>query len=955
VLITFLKEPCIISENKKGWRRVIFIIFEPMIKEKNALADEKKWQEWWRENNIYVTKEVPGKKKFYVLDMFPYPSGAGLHVGHPLGYIASDIFARYKRHCGYEVLHPMGFDSFGLPAEQYAIQTGKHPAITTAENIKRYLEQLNNIGFSYDWNREVRTSSPDFYKWTQWMFIQMFHSWVNPDTQKAEPIDNLIKRFETRGNEGLTEYFSQRIEFFSANEWKLFSEKKRSDVLMNYRLAYCGEGLVNWCPALGTVLANDEVKDGLSERGGHPVVKKKMKQWYLRISAYAERLLKGLDALDWPESIKESQRNWIGKSKGAYIRFQTEKNFPIEVFTTRPDTLFGVTFLVLSPEYEQLNPLLADTPRYYEIMHFVEECSRRSERERMMEVKEVRGIFTGLHAVHPFTGKKIPVWVGEYVLGGYGTGAIMAVPGHDERDHRFAKKFGLPIVQVVEGKDVKEEANESKEGIIINSEFLNGLTVPQAIERMITELERTGHGYAATQYRLRDAVFGRQRYWGEPIPVYYDESGIPRTIDEKDLPLCLPEIDAYLPTEDGQPPLARAKNWKYKNQYNYEWTTMPGWAGSSWYFLRYMDPSNPEQFCDYNKVAYWGPVDLYVGGSEHATGHLLYARFWNMFLYDRGWVPFEEPFKKLINQGMIQGVSCIVYRDPATHTIVSSGLKHTYQNLQSLHVDVTLEKDGVIDVEKLKAWRDDFKNAAYDLENGKLIPDHQVEKMSKRWYNVVNPDDICREYGADTLRLYEMFLGPVEVSKPWNTQGISGVYNFLKRFRKLYYKDEKPSVSDAEPEEKEYRVLHKTIRKVREDIERFAFNTCVSSFMICVNELTELRCNKRKILEPLVVLLSPFAPHLAEELWHEALGNESSVVLQPYPEWEEKYLTESVFNYPVSFNGKTRLQISFPVDLPAESIQKEVLSKEEIQKYIVGKKVKKVIVVPKRIINIVTE
>jgi leucyl-tRNA synthetase len=915
-------------------------------------SDEKKWQHWWEENQIYKVTENPDKKKFYVLDMFPYPSGAGLHVGHPLGYIASDILARYKRHCGFEVLHPMGFDSFGLPAEQYAIQTGRHPAITTAENIARYKEQLRNIGLSYDWSREVQTSDPRYYRWTQWIFIQLFHAWYNPFTDKAEPVQKLISRFEEKGNEALTDYCGQKLPYFSAADWKTFSEKEKSDVLMHYRLAYLSEGFVNWCPALGTVLANDEVKNGLSERGGYPVEKKKMKQWYLRISAYADRLLKGLDSLDWPESIKESQRNWIGRSEGAFVLFPIKDSEKyIEVFTTRPDTLFGVSFLVLSPEYENLENLLPDSHRA-EVLAFLERVLKKSERERMADADETEGIFTGLYARHPFTGEDIPVWIGEYVLAGYGTGAIMAVPGHDERDHRFAKKYGLPIIQVVEGPGVLEKANEEKNGKLIHSSFLNGLDVPAAIVRMIEELEMQGKGRRSVQFRMRDAVFGRQRYWGEPIPVFYDEQEIPHTIPENELPLTLPEVDKYLPTSDGQPPLARAKNWKHKGKYAYELTTMPGWAGSSWYFLRYMDPHNEKEFCSPERLDYWKQVDVYVGGSEHATGHLLYARFWAKFLSDMGYLSFDEPFKKLINQGMIQGTSCIIYRDPKSNKIVSAGLKKIFSELQPLHIDVSLEKNGEVNIEQLKNWRDDFKNVEFELENGKLIPDHQVEKMSKRWYNVVNPDDICAEFGSDTLRMYEMFLGPVEMSKPWNTNGISGVYNFLKKFRKLFEPEGTFAISDAEPDKQELKILHKTIKKITEDIERMSLNTCVSTFMICTNELLAIKCNKRKILEPLLVLISPFAPHLAEGLWH-ACGHPDSVVLQSWPQWKGEFLTEDEFHYPVSFNGKTRFNIPFSLQLTKEEIEKEILTKEEVKKYLNGKEPKKIIVVPGRIINIV--
>lgn len=914
---------------------------------------ESKWQKYWADKKTFAATNNSDKPKYYVLDMFPYPSGAGLHVGHPLGYIASDIVARYKRHNGFNVLHPMGYDSFGLPAEQYAIQTGQHPAVTTEQNIKRYREQLDKIGFSFDWDREVRTSDPGYYKWTQWIFIQLFNAWYNPRSNKAEPIQTLIAIFEKEGFEGshhdiFTGEVEHDIAAFSSEQWKSFSEKEKSDILMNFRLAYLGEAYVNWCPALGTVLANDEVKDGVSERGGHPVERKLMKQWSMRITAYAQRLLDGLDKIDWSESLKESQRYWIGKSEGTSLRFKLKNSDEeIEVFTTRPDTIFGVSFVTLAPEHELVSKITSSEYKTA-VDDYVAKAKNRSERERQADVKNVSGQFTGAYVLHPFTGKDIPVFIGDYVLVGYGSGAVMAVPGHDARDHRFAKHFNLPILKVVEGPEVDEEANESKEGTIVNSDFLNGLEVKSAIKKAIEEIEKKQIGKGTINFRLRDAVFGRQRYWGEPIPVYY-KNGIPHTLEDNELPLVLPEIDKFLPTEDGEPPLARAKNWKYKGQYEYEHTTMPGWAGSSWYFLRYMDAKNENEFVSKAAADYWGNVDLYLGGSEHATGHLLYVRFWTMALHDLGYISVEEPAKKLINQGMIQGTSMLINRVLGENKIVSAGLKSKYKTT-ALHVDVNLVDNNSIEPEKLIKWREEFSSTEFELENGKLICDSAVEKMSKRWHNVVNPDDICEQYGADTLRMYEMFLGPLELSKPWSTQGISGVHNFLKKLWRLFHLS--PGLDESNPTKAELKTLHKTIKKIGEDIERYAFNTSVSTFMICVNELSDLKCNKRQIIEPLLILLSPYAPHITEELWAKC-GHQESIAYAPWPKWDASFLTEDSFKYPISFNGKTRLQIELPSGLSAPEIEKEVMSKEEVQKYLNGGTPKKIIVVPNKIVNIV--
>jgi len=1147
--------------------------------EYNFNAIEKKWQKIWADNKTFKAEDNSAKPKYYVLDMFPYPSGAGLHVGHPLGYIASDIMARYKRHKGFNVLHPMGYDSFGLPAEQYAIQTGQHPAITTEQNIARYREQLDKIGFSFDWDREVRTSDPSYYKWTQWIFIQLFNSWYNTASDKAEHIDALVAEFEKNGNAAVHAVCDEETKAFSAADWKNFSEKEKSDVLMQYRIAYLGEAYVNWCPALGTVLANDEVKDGVSERGGHPVERKLMKQWSMRITAYAQRLLDGLDTIDWPESLKESQRYWIGRSEGTSIRFslipnpspkekgeqkdgdtakprwqtadasvyaalkkfarenrqpQTEaedvlwqairnrkleakfrRQHPIatyiadfvclehqliievdgpihetqiekdaqrtsilnelgfrvirftndeilqnlnaviqqinetlsaspspeergqggeaetiEVFTTRPDTVFGVSFVTLAPEHELVEKITT-AEQQAAVTDYVTRSKNRSERERQAEVNKVSGVFTGAYVQHPFTGKPIPVWVGDYVLAGYGTGAVMAVPAHDERDYRFATHFGLEKPQVIVPPvehDFATASWDEKEGKLVNSGFLDGLDVKAAIKKAIEEIEKQNLGKGRVNYRLRDAVFGRQRYWGEPIPVYYKD-GIPHALPENELPLVLPDVDKFLPTESGEPPLGRAANWKYKGEFDYELTTMPGWAGSSWYYLRYMDAKNPGSFADKEKMKYWQSVDLYIGGSEHATGHLLYVRFWTKFLRDMGYLSIEEPMQKLINQGMIQGRSSFVYRafmqysdislnPPFTgeeeldhrkdlsevmsfyretpffiskdlfdeysqgnnnvkqeiakkmleiHSanfpkhVASKFLPYVSDKPIKLHVDVNIVNNDELDIEKFKKWKPEYTNAVIIPDtDGKYHCGWEIEKMSKSKWNVVSPDDICAKFGADTLRLYEMFLGPLEQSKPWNTNGITGVSGFLKKLWRLAMQTieaEKASsgrggLEGAEPTKAELKTLHKTIKKITEDIERFSFNTSVSNFMICVNELGELKCNKRAILEPLLVLISPYAPHIAEELWQQ-LGHNESIAFAAFPVCNESYLVEDNFNYPISFNGKMRLNIELPATLSVQEIEKEVMGREEVQKHLNGASPKKIIIVPKKIVNIV--
>ena len=911
---------------------------------------EKKWRQKWADDKTYKVDINESKEKYYVLDMFPYPSGAGLHVGHPLGYIASDIYSRFKRLKGFNVLHPMGFDAFGLPAEQYAIQTGQHPAVTTDTNLKRYREQLDKIGFCFDWSREFRTTDPSYYKWTQWIFAQLFDAWYNKSSNKAERIDTLVAAFEANGNSAIKAVHDCEIDF-SADEWKGFSEKEQSDILLSYRMAFLSETMVNWCPELGTVLANDEIKDGVSERGGHPVERKLMQQWSLRITAYADRLLKGLDNLDWSESIKETQRNWIGKSKGASVNFPVENSDKeIEVFTTRPDTIFGVGFMVIAPEHEWVDELTTAEQKE-EVDAYVIKSKNRSERERMADVKTVTGVFTGSYVVHPFSGEKIQIWLGDYVLAGYGTGAVMAVPAHDSRDYAFAKEFGLPIKEVIAGGNIEEEAYEAKSGKVINSDFLDGLKVKDAINKSIGAIMDKGIGRAETNFRLRDAVFSRQRYWGEPFPVAY-KNEIPFIIDTSNGPLELPEVDKYLPTADGQPPLARAEKWEDSEGNRYEYNTMPGWAGSSWYFLRYMDPHNENAFVSEEAVKYWGQVDLYIGGSEHATGHLLYSRFWTKFLHDLGYLPFDEPFKKLINQGMILGTSAFAYRVKNTNQFVSHGLKEDYDTAR-VHVDVNFVNGNEMDTEAFKNWRADFKDVEFILEDGKYICGNEVEKMSKSKFNVVNPDLIVEKFGADTLRLYEMFLGPLEQSKPWSTKGIEGVSKFIRKFWNLCHDSEgKWNVSEEKATKEELKVLHKTIKKVGEDVENFSFNTSVSAFMVCVNELQELKCNKKEIIENVAILLHPYAPYITEELWQK-FGNSESILNASFPEFDPSVLVESEFNYPVSFNGKRRFDLALPADMAKEEIEKTVLGHEMSQKWLEGKAPKKVIIVPKRIVNVV--
>lgn len=985
--------------------------------EYNFREIETTWQEYWATHKTFAAKDGGEKPKYYVLDMFPYPSGAGLHVGHPLGYIASDIIARYKRHKGFNVLHPMGYDSFGLPAEQYAIQTGQHPKITTEQNIARYREQLDKIGFSFDWDREVRTSDPEYYKWTQWIFIQIFNSWYNPRTNKAEHIDTLINIFATEGFKGtthdiLTGDVEKDLNAFTAEEWKNFDEKKRSDVLMNFRLAYLGESFVNWCPALGTVLANDEIKDGVSERGGHPVERKMMKQWSMRITAYAQRLLDGLDELDWTDSLKEAQRNWIGRSEGSSMKFEVDGHPGtfIEVFTTRPDTIYGVAYVAIAPEHELVS-LLTKEDRKEEVDEYVTKAKNRSERERQADVNKITGVYTGTDFIHPLTGEVLPIWIADYVLAGYGTGAVMAVPAHDERDYKFAKHFEIQFTQVIEPTrehNFLREPWTEKEGTMKHSMSLNGLEVKEAIKKAIEEIEKEGLGKGKVNYRLRDAVFGRQRYWGEPIPVYY-KNDIPYVLEESELPLVLPEVDKYLPTEDGEPPLARAAaSWKKDGKYEYEYSTMPGWAGSSWYFLRYMDAHNKGKFADKQLMDYWKQVDLYIGGSEHATGHLLYVRFWTKILKDLGFIGVDEPAKKLINQGMIQGVSAFSYGfgigleiDPAKNIgkgypklkkfLIPKSLYDNYKKegedsllsklvdelllelknegfvdvVQSqelttaipIHVDVSLVDpiSNELDVEKFKN-SDRFKSLLIDEiikdKDGKHIVGREVEKMSKSKFNVLTPDDICEKYGADTLRLYEMFLGPLEQSKPWNTNGITGVHGFLKKLWKLFYGSGSFAVSNDEPTKGELKTLHKTIKKITEDIERFSFNTSISNFMICVNELTDAKCNKRAVLEPLLICLSPYAPHITEELWKQ-LGHSESIALAPFPDFNEAYLVDDNVNYPVSFNGKVKFNLELPATLTVEEVEAEVRKNENTLKFLDGKEPKKVIVVHKRIVNMV--
>ena len=911
---------------------------------------ERKWQAYWAEKGTFKTAADPSKPKFYVLDMFPYPSGAGLHVGHPLGYIASDIFSRYKRLKGFNVLHPMGYDAFGLPAEQYAIQTGQHPEITTVNNINRYRQQMDRIGFSYDWDREVRTCDPAYYKWTQWAFLKMFGSWYDNAAGKARPIEDLVAAFEKGGSASVDAACSDH-DPFTAAQWNAFSQKEKSDMLMNYRIAYQGETSVNWCAGLGTVLANDEVKDGLSVRGGFPVEQKKMLQWQLRVSAYAGRLLEGLDKIDWTDSLKEMQRNWIGKSKGCEVVFKCfngEEEHDVTIFTTRVDTIFGVTFMVLAPESD-LVQILTTPDQKAAVEEYLSYVKKKTERERIAETKTVTGVFSGSYGVNPLTGEKVPIWISEYVLAGYGTGAIMAVPAHDSRDYVFAKKFGLPIVPIIEGCDVSEESFDAKEGKMVNSGFLDGMEVKDAIPAAIEYVEKKGLGHAKVNYRLRDAIFSRQRYWGEPFPIYYKD-GIPTPVPFEDLPLTLPEIDEFKPTENGEPPLARAKDWTY-NGYPLETSTMPGFAGSSAYYLRYMDPHNSEALVDKDVDAYWRDVDLYIGGTEHATGHLIYSRFWNKFLFDLGYVCEDEPFRKLINQGMIQGRSSFVYRIVGTNKFVSLGLKDQYQTTE-IHVDISLVKNDKLDLDGFRAWRPEFADAEFILEDGEYICGWAVEKMSKSMFNVVNPDKICDDYGADTLRLYEMFLGPLEQSKPWDTKGIDGVNRFLKKFWRLFFDGDNLAVTDDEPTAEELKVLHKLIGKEEYDIEHFSFNTTVSAFMIALNDLGALKCRKRSILEPMTILLSPFAPHIAEELW-ALLGHEESITFASFPVFNPALAAEDNVKYPVSFNGKMRFTVDLPKSMSASDVEATIRGMEQTAKWVADKTIAKVIVVPGRIVNIV--
>jgi len=911
--------------------------------EYNFREIEKKWQQYWVENNIYRVKEDETKPKFYVLDMFPYPSGAGLHVGHPLGYIASDIYSRYKRLQGFNVLHPMGYDAYGLPAEQYAIQTGQHPAKTTAINIARYREQLDKIGFCYDWDREVRTCEPDYYKWTQWAFIQMFNHYYDKTAEKALTIESLVKAFETNGTEGISASCSEELTF-TAEEWKAKTEKEQQEILLNYRIAYLADLSVNWCPKLGTVLANDEVSEGLSVRGGYPVEQRVMRQWSLRVSAYAQRLLDGLTTVDWSDSLKETQKNWIGRSEGAEMKFAVKgQEIELEIFTTRADTIFGVTFMVMAPESDYVKILVTDEQRSA-VDAYLAETKKRTERERIAD-RRVTGVFSGAYAINPFSGAEIPVYISDYVLAGYGTGAIMAVPAHDSRDYAFAKHFNLPIISLIEGCDVSEESHDAKEGIMMNSGFLDGMTVKEAIAYTKKYISEKGIGKVKVNYRLRDAIFSRQRYWGEPFPVYYKE-GLPYMLDESKLPLELPEIDKYLPTEDGQPPLGRAKNWQTEEGYLLELNTMPGFAGSSAYYLRYMDPTNENALVSVKNNQYWRNVDLYIGGTEHATGHLIYSRFWNKFLFDLGIVCEEEPFKKLVNQGMIQGRSNFVYRIKDSNTFVSYNLRKEYETTE-IHVDVNIVSNDILDIEAFKNWLPEYKTAEFILEDGKYVCGWAVEKMSKSMYNVVNPDVIVEKYGADTLRFYEMFLGPLEQSKPWDTNGIDGVHRFLKKLWNLFL-----NVNDGEPTKEELKSLHKLIKKVGGDIETFSFNTSVSAFMICVNELTAAKCSKKAILKDLVVVLAPFAPHIAEELWN-MLGETTTVCDAQWPAFNEEYLKEDVAVYAITFNGKVRFSLEFAAGTPKEEVERVALSHENSQKYLEGKTPKKVIVVPGKLVNIV--
>ncbi|RZK39485.1 MAG: leucine--tRNA ligase [Pedobacter sp.] len=925
-------------------------------------AIEQKWQKYWAENKTFKADSNSEKPKYYVLDMFPYPSGAGLHVGHPLGYIASDIFSRYKRLKGFNVLHPMGYDSFGLPAEQYAIQTGQHPAITTEANIATYRRQLDQIGFSFDWSREVRTSDASYYKWTQWIFMQLFNSWYNLETDRAEDISTLVEKFQVAGNADVKAVCDDDVVSFMPSDWAAFSEEQKQLQLLKYRLTYLKESTVNWCPALGTVLANDEVKDGFSERGGHPVEQKKMMQWSMRISAYAERLLQGLDTIDWPEPVKEMQRNWIGKSVGASVKFKIDatnldlsaSNY-IEVFTTRVDTIFGVSFIVLAPEHELVNVITTESQKS-EVENYIAQTKKKSELDRMADTKTVSGAFTGAYVINPVNDEKVPIWIADYVLAGYGTGAVMGVPSGDQRDWLFATHFNLPILQILDSQtNIEVEADPTKEGTYINSGFIDNLGYKEAVSYLNHWLEREGVGKAKVNYRMRDAIFGRQRYWGEPIPVYF-KNGIPYLIQEEELPLVLPEIDKYLPTETGEPPLGRAEDWVPCHGESYELSTMPGWAGSSWYWYRYMDAKNDTEFASKEAIAYWKDVDLYIGGSEHATGHLLYSRFWNKFLKDLGHVNEEEPFKKLINQGMIQGRSNFVYRvvdeeGRGTNKLVSYGLKKDYKTM-ALHVDVNIVENEVLNIEKFKIFRPEFADAEFILESGKYICGVEVEKMSKSKFNVVNPDVLIDSYGADTLRMYEMFLGPLEQSKPWNTNGIEGVFKFLRKFWRLFHNEEWTfEVIDAEPSKAELKALHKIIKKVQDDIERFSFNTSVSSFMIAVNELTDLKCKNRSVLSDLVVVLSPYAPHICEELW-EQLGN-TDLSNAPYPTFNPAHLEENEFAYPISINGKMKMNLNLSLSLDEAQVKEAVLSNEQVQSYLEAKEPKKIIFVKGKIINLV--
>ena len=913
---------------------------------------ESRWQQYWKDNNTYKTEIDSARPKFYVLDMFPYPSGAGLHVGHPLGYIASDIYSRFKRLQGFNVLHPMGYDAYGLPAEQYAIQTGQHPEVTTRQNIARYRSQLDKIGFCYDWNREIKTCDPEYYKWTQWAFIKMFNSYYDNDAQKACEISKLIANFEKQGTEGINAACSKEMEF-TAQDWASYTEKEKSDVLMNYRIAYLGNTMVNWCPKLGTVLANDEVSEGVSIRGGYPVEQKLMYQWCLRVSAYSQRLLDGLDTIDWTDSLKETQRNWIGRSEGAEMKFNiADSDVVLEIFTTRADTIFGVTFMVLAPESAYVDMVVTEDKKA-EVKEYIDSIKHKTERERMIE-KKVTGVFTGSYAINPLTGEKIPVWVSDYVLAGYGTGAIMAVPAHDSRDYAFARHFNLPIIPLIEGCDVSEESFDAKAGKMINSKGtelnLNGLEVKEAIAATKKFISEKGLGKVKVNYRLRDAIFSRQRYWGEPFPVYYKD-GVPQMLDESHLPLLLPEVDKYLPTETGEPPLGRAKNWATEEGYPLELCTMPGFAGSSAYYLRYMDPRNNDALVSKEANEYWRNVDLYIGGTEHATGHLIYSRFWNKFLYDMGEVCEQEPFKKLINQGMIQGRSNFVYRIKDTNTFVSYNLKKDY-DVTPIHVDVNIVSNDILDLEQFRNWRPEFNDAEFVIEDGKYVCGYAVEKMSKSMFNVVNPDDIVDRYGADTLRLYEMFLGPLEQSKPWDTNGIDGVNRFLKKLWGLFYKGDNLTVTEGEPTRDELKSLHKLIKKVSFDIEHFSFNTSISAFMICVNELNSLKCTNKDILSQLLVVLAPFAPHITEELWHE-VGNNTTICDAQWPTFNEEYLKEDKVTYAVSFNGKARFNIEVAADTAREEVEKIALAHESAAKWIDGKQIRKIIVVPGKIVNIV--